>query len=533
MEIDQKCLPSEKLQKEFEDNPIKLLDIIRKEKEEQKSQIEESKNNENMSKSLQIENGFFINKDKSNSDNMGNDASKNFDSLKNEKYAQNGFYIKSNSKDVNYSVNNVNKDYSNKNKIKKSFVNNKSKINSDNNNNNIEVNNLSIFFNLKNNTDNDNDINNLDYINKNKNTTNDYKCINNNSNNICFKNNSEEANSTSSQSNDEDKNNNNNCNIISENNNNDYKLLLLSNINLLLDNLKTFKGSIICQEFLDNIDNNEKDCSILFNNITPHICTIMCLEYGNYFFQKFLKKLNLEQKLRVYIIIEPNFYSIATNKFGTHSIQSLIDNIQTPYELFALNKLISKNMYFLFVNNNAYHIMMKIILDFPEDQRNVLNIFVVMNVKKIITNCNGAFCINKFITHNKDLNLRTLLINNLQKNIKELIYNKYSCINLLLILETFGIVWGKFILSEIQENFGVLCEHPVSNLFVSKVLLFLNNNYSFELKVIIWSLYKNIVLMKSLISNKNNNNLINQLIDYSDDEQKKYLFLLLNSNGNL
>ena len=235
----------------------------------------------------------------------------------------------------------------------------------------------------------------------------------------------------------------------------------------------------------------------------------------------------------MYIIIEPNFYSIATNKFGTHSIQSLIDNIQTPYELFALNKLISKNMYFLFVNNNAYHIMMKIILDFPEDQRNVLNIFLVMNVKKIITNCNGAFCINKFITHNKDLNLRTLLINNLQKNIKELIYNKYSCINLLLILETFGIVWGKFILSEIQENFGVLCEHPVSNLFISKVLLFLNNNYSFELKVIIWSLYKNIVLMKSLISNKNNNNLINQLIDYSDDEQKKYLFLLLNSNGNL
>ena len=74
MEIDQKCLPSEKLQKEFEDNPIKLLDIIRKEKEEQKSQIEESKNNENMSKSLQIENGFFINKDKSNLDNMGNDA---------------------------------------------------------------------------------------------------------------------------------------------------------------------------------------------------------------------------------------------------------------------------------------------------------------------------------------------------------------------------------------------------------------------------------------------------------------------------
>jgi hypothetical protein len=312
----------------------------------------------------------------------------------------------------------------------------------------------------------------------------------------------------------------------------DNKILFLSNINAILENLKTFKGSIICQEFIDNID-NEKECSILFNNITPHICTIMCLEYGNYYFQKLLKKLNLEQKLIIYKIIEPNFYNIASNKFGTHSIQSLINNIQSPYELYSLYKLISQNMYVLFVDSNAYHIMMKIILDFPEEQRNPLNLFLVMNAEKIIINCNGAFCINKFITHNKDLNLRALLINNLQKNIKELIYNKFSCINLLLILETFGINWGKFIINEIQENFGVLCEHPVSNIFISKVLYFLNNNYSLELKVLLWSLYKNIVLMKNLISNKNNNNIIKQLLDFSDDEQKKYLFLLLNSKGNI
>ena len=516
MEIDQKCLPSEKLQKEIEDNPLKLLEMIRKEKEEQKTQIEVSKINENF-KALPKKKNFSYNIEKSNSKKIGNNFSKTkaFDSLKNKKYAQNKLNINNNYKYVN----NINKVNTNElNNAKKSIVNNKSKKDYDNNN-------LSIFFTLQNTNNNRN------------NTTNISQCINNNYNNMCLKNNSEEANSTSSQSNDEDKNNkvNNNCNIIifENNNSNDSKLLLLSNIDLLLENLKTFKGSIICQRFIENLGNNEKECSILFNNIMPHLCTIMCLEYGNYFFQKFLKILNLTQKLKVYNIIEPNFYNIATNKFGTHSIQSLIDNIQSPYELFALNKLISKNMYFLFVNNNAYHIMMKIILDFPEEQRNVLNLFLVMNAEKIITNCNGAFCINKFITHNKDLNLRVLLIKNLQKNIKELIYNKYSCINLLLILETFGIVWGKFILIEIQENFGVLCEHPVSNLFVSKVLLFLNNNHCVELKLIIWSLYKNIVLIKSLISNNNNNNIINQLIDYSDDEQKKYLFLLLNSNGNL
>lgn len=149
-----------------------------------------------------------------------------------------------------------------------------------------------------------------------------------------------------------------------------------------------------------------------------------------------------------------------------------------------------------------------------------------MNIEKIIINCNGAFCVNKFIINNKDLNLRAMLIKNLRNNIKELIFNKFSCINLLLIIETFGIKWGNFILKEIEENFGVLIEHPVSNVFISKVLLFLNNNYPYELKVLIWSIYKNIVLMKNLISNKNNNKIVNQLIEYSNEEQKIFIFYI-------
>ena len=539
MEKDQKCLPSEKLQKEFEDNPIKILEILRNEKESQIDKSEEPKREENSTNSSSEEKSPDYNKAKNKEESTKEDNfSKTFDFLKNEKHAQNDFYIKNNINDANYNVNNINKVNSiNKRNYKNSFINYESNINYDNN---ITLNNLSIVFTFNNCIDNNND--NAKYINKN--TTNKEQCINNN-NNVSPKNNSEEANSTSSQSNEDEKNinninnynnkynyiYNNNCNIMSQTGI-DNKILFLSNINAILENLKTFKGSIICQEFIDNID-NEKECSILFNNITPHICTIMCLEYGNYFFQKLLKKLNLEQKLIIYKIIEPNFYNIASNKFGTHSIQSLINNIQSPYELYSLYKLISQNMYVLFVDSNAYHIMMKIILDFSEEQRNPLNLFLVMNAEKIIINCNGAFCINKFITHNKDLNLRALLINNLQKNIKELIYNKFSCINLLLILETFGINWGKFIINEIQENFGVLCEHPVSNIFISKVLYFLNNNYSLELKVLLWSLYKNIVLMKNLISNKNNNNIIKQLLDFSDDEQKKYLFLLLNSKGNI
>ena len=110
---------------------------------------------------------------------------------------------------------------------------------------------------------------------------------------------------------------------------------------------------------------------------------------------------------------------------------------------------------------------------------------------------------------------------------KFIIFNKFSCINLLLVLQTFGIEWGGFIIKEIEENFVVMCENPISNVFITKVLEYLSDNNIIALKLLIWSLYRNIVLINYLISKKNNKKLLNQIIGYSDNEQKKYLYILL------
>ena len=93
---------------------------------------------------------------------------------------------------------------------------------------------------------------------------------------------------------------------------------------------------------------------------------------------------------------------------------------------------------------------MKIILEIDEDKRNNLNLFLVSNVEKIITNCNGAFCVNKFIHKNKNLQMRYLLVQNLKNNIQNLIGNKHCCTILLLILEQFGTKCGLFIIKYIH-----------------------------------------------------------------------------------
>ena len=509
-----KNLPSEMVQKEFEANPLKILETVRIEKEKELSDKEEQKSEKDKEEN--------INNKKEENKNISPYRDKNKNDLEDSKinYFSASFEFKTNEtenkKDANRKksknkkiINNINNiNTSNNINCHNTFINYNPNLNL-NNSNNIIVNHLNIFFNFNpfNNNDNSNNDNLFQSINENIDCNNN-KNINNNCNNnkqFC--------------------NDNNNINFNDKNNN-----LFINNINKLLNNLKSYKGSIICQSYIDSIT-DQNELSLFFQKIIPHICQIMCQDYGNYFFQKLIKKLNIQQRLNIYEIIEPEFLVIATNKCGTHSIQSLINIIETPFEHYALNKLISKNMLLLFTDDNAYHIMMKMILDFPEEKRNILNIYLVMNIEKIIINCNGAFCANKFITNNKNLNLRKLLVENLQNNIKKFIFNKFSCIILLLVLQTFGIEWGGFIIKEIQDNFIVMSEHPTSSIFITKVLEYLNNNNLLVLKLLIWSLYKNIVLINYLISNQGHKKLLNEIIGYSDNEQKKYLYFLLKKSN--
>ena len=557
MEQSIKNLPSEKLQKEFENNPLKILETIRNEKDSENAKVDTTKMGKNVNsvKKNSFKNFKHMvspNKDRKKLEESKNYMNASFDFIKMKNINQ---------KDANLNnsvVNNINNlNTSNNFNIHNTLINYSPNINI-NKNSNIIVNHLNIFFNF----DGQNSTNENKsgvYVNKNVNNLNNENedennlCSNNNNNLInsdckeknilCNNTNNDNCKNETKLCNDNIKINYNKDQINStknkkknknKNKNNEKiekKLTIIKNVNKILNDLRSYKGSIVSQAFIDNID-DENDLALFYKNIMPNICQIMCLEYGNYFFQKLIKKLNFVQRFSIYQIIEPEFLVIATNKWGTHSIQSLIDTIRTQVEHMALNKLISKNMLLLFIDDNAYHIMMKMILDFPEDKRNLLNLYLVMNIEKIIVNCNGAFCVNKFITNNKNLNLRKLLVENLKNNLKKLIFNKYSCINLLLVLQTFGVEWGNFIFNEIQNNFVVLSENPVSNVFISKVLEFLKNSQNiYVLKILIWSLYKNIVLMNYLLSNKNQSKLLNQLIEYSDNEQKNYLFILIKQSN--
>ena len=505
MESEVMEFPSESIQKELAKDPSKLLNSIHtikevpskeEKKDEQNKQIDDQKD------IPIIPNIIRNNKDILHKPNDLNSIEKN----KNNININVNFF---NIKDIGTNINNV--EYiSNINNIKNNIFVNKNNIYNGNNNINGIKNSK---FNFGNMLSINND-NNNSYIGLSNNDKNHY-------NEIFINNNSPIKNDKIFGY------------IFSPNINNKFKVngnknILLNNINIILLNLKTYKGSLYVQELLEEINDNE--LNMLFINLIPHIPYIMCLEYGNYFFQKLIKKLNLQQRLEIYKIIEPNFLEIATNKSGTHSIQSLIECINSPVELIIFDKLLNKNRLILFLNENAYHIIMKIILDIDEDKRNNLNLFLVSNVEKIITNCNGAFCVNKFIHKNKNLQLRYILVQNLKNNIQNLIANKYGCTILMLVLEQFGSNYGLFIIKYIQNNLSILSLNQITVVFIVKTLNYLYKYNSFELGILIWYVYKNNQLINYLLSHENGIHILKQMIDLSDEEQKKYIFLKMNKN---
>ena len=368
MNNNERELPPEKIQKEYEANPSYILSKVRKEdiNKESNNLIKQDNigfiNNKNYSL---LDNKFILYQKEINLGNILTQHNKNIinDNSFKENIIKKDLVTNNNQ---NYIINNIeNKNIEELNKISQY-------------NNNIEKNLI------KNNYLNNNIINQIPYFPI---------------NNYCSFTNTNIKNSTFNEI---------NKNMINKKN--------------LLNNLKNYWGSINLQLILNNM--NRSEISSLLFNILPYINEIMCLEYGNYFFQKLLKKLNTEQRIKIYQVIEPHFSNIAMNKSGTHSIQSLIDEIQTPIEQILLDNLLNKNMLLLFNDKNAYHIIMKIIIEKPENKRNNINLFIINNIKDIVVNPYGAYCVNKFIVNNIDINLRLLLLKNIHNNIHYFFFQK-------------------------------------------------------------------------------------------------------------
>ncbi len=294
-----------------------------------------------------------------------------------------------------------------------------------------------------------------------------------------------------------------------------------TDVQILIKQMKTYKGSIYLQNLLSLID--DSDIQKLLIKLSPNLTEVMCSHYGNYFIQKFFQRLNYQQRLFILNIIQNNFLDICIDKSGTHSIQAFIDSIKTPLEEKIIENLLNQNLLLLFCNENSHHIIQKIIIDYPEYKRGFLNNFILTNLNKICNNLYGSLCVIKFIIMNNNIYIRFQLLNSIQILFFNLVMNKYGCSILFFLLEKYGIEYCYFIINFIKHNFEFLISQSNSLILIEKVLNYIYKFANNEYNEIIWMIIKNDNLLYLLIENDLYHRIISLIIKTLNEEQKDIL----------
>ena len=292
-------------------------------------------------------------------------------------------------------------------------------------------------------------------------------------------------------------------------------------IQVLIKQMKTYRGSMYLQYLLSLID--DSDIQKLLIRLSPNLIEVMCSHYGNYFIQKFFQRLNYQQRLFIFNIIQNNFLDICIDKSGTYSIQALIDCINTPFEEKLIENLLNKNLLLLFCNENSHHIIQKIIIDYPEYKREFLNNFILGNLNKICCNLYGSLCIIKFIIMNSNLYIRFKLIKSIQTIFFNLVLNRYGCSIIFFLLEKYGIEYCYFIIKFIQQNFEFLINQPHSLILIEKVLNYTSKFVYNEFNEIIWMILKNDNLLYILIQKEMYKRIVSLIIKSLNEDQKVIL----------
>lgn len=295
-------------------------------------------------------------------------------------------------------------------------------------------------------------------------------------------------------------------------------IMNLSQKNLVML-IKKVNGSVKIQDDLNTMC--PKEINWIFENILPSLVEIMCSLYGNYFFQKFISFLNVEQRIILINKISQDFKQICINKHGTYCIQSLYKQSVSSEEINQLNNLISSNLSSLISNENGIHIIIDLLSLLPEEKREFINDFLITNIASISSFKLGNICIKKFIGLSKKMKDR--IISTIKSNFYVMIKNDLSINIIFFVWKTFGYDSCKFIIEEITKKFFYFIKfqnHKID--FVERCLLMMGKYENSNFNCFSFSLFQNDYVFYSICASTKGKKILKTMYNNSSKQIQEF-----------
>ena len=204
---------------------------------------------------------------------------------------------------------------------------------------------------------------------------------------------------------------------------------------------------------------------------------IMKDKNGNYFCSDLFKECNQEQRIKILKEISPSLADDCLNKYSSHAIQTLIDRSSSEFEfrliLYSFNDY-NKLLYVSLDSSGAYTVQ-KIIERIPDRYREEFNFNFSSFIEFISRKKYGIVTVKKFISGTKNEAVTNQIMKLIYEKFMDLAVDQYANYLIQFLLEKWNNTpEGNEIKKLVRANFEKMCEKKYSSficeLYITKII---------------------------------------------------------------
>lgn len=237
----------------------------------------------------------------------------------------------------------------------------------------------------------------------------------------------------------------------------------------------------ISKDIIDQIINELRGCfSLAIKNIN-----------GNYFCSDLIRICSLNQRIKILKELSNTINEDCTDKFGSHTIQNLIQLASSEEEfnllLASFNDINRITVPSLHQYGN--HVVQKLICNIPEKYRTYFNSIFVQFVCILSKNRYGVYTVEKFISWTKDEEILNQFFSSILESFIDISRNEFGNYLIQILLEKW---WkrkeGLILKNKIISKFDILSENKYSSYICSLFIKLCNKEEKRQLLIFLINL---------------------------------------------
>jgi len=208
----------------------------------------------------------------------------------------------------------------------------------------------------------------------------------------------------------------------------------------------------------------------ILDGIETELPSSMCDMYGNYLCSAAFQACSVTQRHRMLDLATRSLKQIATDRWGTHSLQSLISLICTTAEQNLLIYSLRDSLLELSCDVNGVHVVQRSIISFGQSLLDVILPVVIGNLQTFAHNPHGLGVLKKCISHYKDHVCRQQLLESLSLHALNLVQGPFGNYAVKHALEEWGAEVCKPIIQAFSQRLVQLSIQKFSSNVVEQML---------------------------------------------------------------